>query len=55
MWRADDVFHSEERMVRVAQRLLLEDVNRGRSRPAGPKRGNQRTRLDELSAAGNDQ
>ena len=39
----------------VAQRLVLEDVDRGHARPARPQRAHERTRLDQAGAAGVDQ
>src|SRR5437762_9428591 len=36
MRRADDVVHGEERMLAIGDRLVLVDIDRRLSRPAGP-------------------
>ena len=53
--RADDVVHVEQRVLGVAQRLLVVDVDRRHAGAAGPQRVDQRAALDQLRAAGVDQ
>src|SRR5262245_60277460 len=52
VWRADHVAHLQQRIVRIAKRLLLEHVDRGETRTALPQRRDKRARRNQTRPAG---
>ena len=53
--RAYDIGHREQRVIRIAQRLFLINIDRGHCRASDPQRVHEGAWFEELSSAGIDQ